>query len=70
MPQTKKPQRRTTPTNPKNLRLAAEGPQLTRLEKDGVVQPNSLVQFLRESPLVGLELDLERDKDAGRDIEL
>ena len=33
-------------------------------------QPKSLVQFFRESPLVGLELDLERDKDPGRDIEL
>jgi len=33
-------------------------------------QPKSLVQFFRESPLVGLELDLERDKDTGRDIEL
>lgn len=29
-----------------------------------------LVEFLRESPLMGLELDLERDKDTGRDIEL
>ena len=29
-----------------------------------------LVEFLRESPLVGLELNLERDKDTGRDIEL
>src|SRR5437867_6610542 len=63
-----------------------EGPQLiTRQGKEGVVmipveqfdqlvirsrQPNSLVQFFRESPLVGLELDFERDKDAGRDIEL
>jgi len=32
--------------------------------------PRSLVQFFRESPLVGLELDLERDKDTGRDITL
>ncbi len=63
-----------------------EGPQLiTRQGKEGVVmipveqfdrlaararQPRSLVQFFRESPLVGLELDFERDKDAGRDIEL
>src|SRR5438132_14147580 len=63
-----------------------EGPQLiTRQGKDGVVmmpveqfdqlvirsrQPKSLVQFFRESPLVGLELKLESDKDAGRDIEL
>jgi len=63
-----------------------EGPQLiTRQGKEGVVmmpveqfeqlavrsrQPKSLVQFFRESPLVGLELDFERDKDTGRDIEL
>ena len=63
-----------------------KGPQLiTRQGKDGVVmlpveqfdqlvvrsrQPNSLVQFFRESPLRGLELDLERDQDTGRDIEL
>lgn len=32
--------------------------------------PKSLVQFFRESPLVGLELHFERDKDAGRDIAL
>ncbi len=63
-----------------------EGPQLiTRQGKDGVImlpveqydqlvnrsrQPKSLVQFFRESPLVGLELEFERDKDPGRDIEL
>ena len=63
-----------------------EGTQLvTRRGKEGVVmlpveqfeqlavrsrQPKSLVQFFRESPLVGLELDFERDKDTGRDIEL
>jgi antitoxin Phd len=63
-----------------------EGPQrITRQGKEGVVmisdeqyhrltaksrQPKSLVQFFRESPLVGVKLDLERDKDAGRDIEL
>ena len=67
-------------------RARTEGPQLiTRQGKEGVVvmpveqfdrlavrarQPRSLVQFFRESPLVGLELDFERDKDAGRDIEL
>ena len=33
-------------------------------------QPKSIVQFFRESPLVGVDLDLERDKDTGRDIEL
>jgi antitoxin Phd len=63
-----------------------EGPQLiTRQGKDGVVmmpveqfdqlvvrshQPKSLVQFFRESPLVGVRLDLERDKDTGRDIDV
>jgi antitoxin Phd len=67
-------------------RARAEGPQLiTRQGKDGVVmlpveqfdrlvnrsrRPKSLVQFFRESPLVGLELDFERDQDTGRDIEL
>lgn len=63
-----------------------EGPQrITRQGKDGVVmisdeqyerlkarsrQPRSIVQFFRESPLVGVELDLERDKDLGRDVDL
>jgi hypothetical protein len=30
----------------------------------------NIVDFFRESPLVGLELDSERDKDPGRDIDL
>ncbi len=67
-------------------RVRSEGPQLiTRQGKEGVVmisdeqyerlvgkahQPKSLLQFFRESPLVGVDLDLERDKDEGRDIEL
>jgi antitoxin Phd len=62
------------------------GPQrITRQGKEAVVmisdehyqrlmvksrQPKSLVQFFRESPLVGVDLDLERDKDSGRDIEV
>lgn len=33
-------------------------------------QPKSIVEFFRQSPLVGIELDLERDQDAGRDVEL
>lgn len=64
----------------------AEGPQLITCQgKDGVVmmaveefdrmvnrsrQPRSLVQFFRESPLVGVELDLERARDTDRDIDL
>ncbi len=67
-------------------RARTEGPQLiTRQGKEGVVmiadeqyerligkanQPKSLLQFFRQSPLVGLELDFERDRDEGRDIEL
>jgi antitoxin Phd len=67
-------------------RARTEGPQLiTRQGKEGVVmisseqyeqlvgkshQPKSLVQFFRESPLVGVDLNLEREKDEGREIEL
>lgn len=62
----------------------AEGPQrITRQGKEGVVmvaeeqydrlvgksrQPKGLVDFLRNSPLRGV--NLERDPDPGRDIEL
>ena len=67
-------------------RARNEGPQhITRQGKEGVVmiseeeysrlklksrQPKSIVQFFRESPLVGAGLDLDRDEDAGRDVEL
>jgi prevent-host-death family protein len=63
-----------------------QGPQrITRQGKEGVVmisdeqydrlmvkakQPKSIVRFFRESPLAGIDLDLERDRDAGRDLEL
>ncbi len=33
-------------------------------------ESKSLVEFFRESPPVGLDLDIERDRDEGRDIEL
>lgn len=33
-------------------------------------QPKSLVQFFRKSPLVGIDLDLKREADPERDIEL
>ena len=67
-------------------RARTEGPQIiTRQGTEAVVmisherydqlvrkprQPKSLVQFFRESPLVGVKLDLERAKDEGREIEL
>ena len=34
------------------------------------VPKKSFLDFLRESPLADVELDLERDKNTGRDIEL
>ena len=67
-------------------RARSEGPQhITRQGKEAVVmiseeqfeeltarsrQPKSLVQFFRRSPLVGLNLDFERDRDPGRDVDL
>ena len=67
-------------------RARTEGPQLiTRQGKESVVmisdvqydqlvgrshQPRNLAQFFRESPLVGIELDLARQKDEGSEIEL
>lgn len=33
-------------------------------------QPKSLVEFFRRSPLAGLDLKVDRDRDGGRDIEL
>jgi antitoxin Phd len=67
-------------------RARTEGPQrITRQGKEGVVmlaeeqydrlvgrsrQPKNIVDFFRQSPLVGVDLDLERDRDPGRDIKL
>jgi antitoxin Phd len=67
-------------------RARSEGPQrITRQGKEAVVmiadeqfeqlvgrvhQPSSLVEFFRKSPFVGEELDFERVKDEGRDVEL
>jgi antitoxin Phd len=64
----------------------ASGPQLiTRGGRDAVVmlpaaqfdalvarsqQPKSLVEFFKRSPLAGLDLELGRDRDSGRDVEL
>jgi antitoxin Phd len=63
-----------------------QGPQrITRQGREAVVilaaeeyeqlatrahQPKSLVQFFRESPLVGVELDWKRSPDSGREIDL
>jgi prevent-host-death family protein len=67
-------------------RARTEGPQwVTKQDKEAVVilpaeefealtarakQPKSLVQFLRESPLTGSGINLEREADYGRDVDL
>ena len=67
-------------------RALAEGPQfVTRQGKDTVVvlpaeeferltrrnrQPNSLVEFFRESPLAKSGINLEREPDYGRKVDL
>jgi len=67
----KKPKRRA------GRRRAAKATQessRTRRRKApaGQIDPlaGSLVEFLRRSPLAGVSLDLERDRSAGRDIDL
>ena len=63
-----------------------EGPQrITRQGREGVVmvaeeqydqlvgksrQPKNIVDFFRQSPLMGLELDLKRDRSPARDVDL
>jgi hypothetical protein len=59
----KKPRREAASANRKLKRTRG------RDELVGRFPPaKSLVQFLRESPLAGVELDLERDKDTGADL--
>lgn len=64
----------------------AEGPQyVTKAGKEAVVivpaeqydelitrgrQPRSLIEFFRKSPLYGLDLDVRRQPDMGREIDL
>lgn len=67
-------------------RTRAEGPQrITRQGKEAVVmiaeeqydrlvgksrQPKNIVDFFRQSPMMGLELNLKRDRSPARDIDL
>jgi prevent-host-death family protein len=65
-------------------RAREEGPQVITLRGDEAVvvldadeyrrlarrPKGSLVDFFRKSPLVGVELDLTRSHDTGRDVEL
>jgi hypothetical protein len=45
-----------------------------RVEESGkaapVVRTETIVEFFRNSPLAGADIDLERQKDEGRDIRL
>lgn len=38
--------------------------------KSLIIHPMPLVEFFRKSPLVGLHLDLSRDKSSNRDVDL
>jgi len=40
------------------------------LKTEDEIPKNDIVEFFRNSPLFGVELDLERDKDTGREIDL
>ena len=67
-------------------RARTEGPQrITKQGREGVVmlaeeqyerlvgrarQPVNIVDFFRQSPLMGLKLDLTRDRSPARDIDL
>ena len=67
-------------------RARSEGPQyVTKAGKETVVivpseqfdklvaksrQPDSLIEFFRKSPLFGARINLKRDSDTGRDIDL
>src|SRR5437763_977403 len=67
-------------------RARTEGPQrITRQGKEGVVmvaeeqfdrmvgksrQPRDIVDFFRQSPLMGLDLDLKRDRSPSRTVDL
>jgi hypothetical protein len=41
----------------------------TDVSKPAAKQPQSIVEFFRQSPLMGLDIDLERDRDPGREID-
>ncbi|BBK37873.1 hypothetical protein STAQ_29510 [Allostella sp. ATCC 35155] len=58
-------------------RLAQDGPEATELRASvartigtGESPRGGILRALRRSPLVGAELDLERERTAGRDVDL
>jgi hypothetical protein len=53
-----------------NDKIAGAGGGASQIQTAKSLQPKSLVQFFRESPLGGVRLESERDKDTGRDVEL
>ena len=47
-----------------------EDNQKLRAAKGRKIKPQNLFEFLRTSPLYGLDLEIERDKSGSREIEL
>jgi hypothetical protein len=47
---------------------SADNPKAQRTPGE-TKKPKTLVEFFRESPLVGLDLDLERNRDPGRNLD-
>lgn len=53
------------------VRGRARAVLLSAEEYERLTRPaQSLVEFFRQSPLYGVELDIERDPDPGRDVAL
>jgi len=68
----KKRKRKTGPPARRPIKAKLESSRARKRKVPvGPVDPlaGSLVEFFRRSPLVGVELDLERDRTATRDIQ-
>lgn len=64
------PQEITVHGKPKAVVLSIEDYQKLTAPKGKKVKPQSFYEFLRASPLYGLDLEIERDKSAPREIDL
>lgn len=64
------PQQITVHGKPKAVVLSIEDYQKLTAPKGKKAKPQSFYEFLRASPLCGLDLDIERDKSGPREIDL
>jgi len=64
------PQEITVHGKPKAVVLSIEDYQKLTTPKGKKTKPQNFVEFLRASPLYGLDLDIERDKSGPREIDL